>query len=151
SWRYQAAIHEYIREGDPFASPDDVLPSPDDQKAFWTQCQHNSWYFLPWHRMYLFHFEAIVAAEVVRQGGPAGWSLPYWNYSESDDHRLLPVAFRSPTLPDGSDNPLFVAARAPGCNDGEPFAAPEDADVTACLSESDFSGATGGSGFGGPE
>ena len=27
---------------------------------FRDQCQHNTWYFLPWHRMYLYWFERIV-------------------------------------------------------------------------------------------
>jgi tyrosinase len=60
SWRYQSAIHEYHRSEDPHASSADKLPSKSDQKKFWTQCQHGSWYFLPWHRMYLHFFEQIV-------------------------------------------------------------------------------------------
>src|ERR1700687_6298953 len=56
SWRYQAAIHDYIRAADPNARPGDPLPSTNDQKTFWVQCQHGSWYFLPWHRMYLAYF-----------------------------------------------------------------------------------------------
>ena len=61
SWRYQAAIHDYARAGDPLADPADQLPSTADQARFWKQCQHGSWYFLPWHRLYLGFFEQIVA------------------------------------------------------------------------------------------
>ena len=47
---------------------------------FWNQCQHGSWYFLPWHRGYLLAFEANIRAAVVQLGGPDDWALPYWNY-----------------------------------------------------------------------
>src|SRR5437764_1162757 len=92
SWRYQAAIHDYISGADPLANQGDVLPSNADQLRFWRQCQHNSWFFLPWHRMYLHYFDQIVAATVVQLGGPADWVLPYWNYSDANnaDARRLP-------------------------------------------------------------
>jgi hypothetical protein len=89
----------------------------------WNQCQHGSWYFLPWHRMYLYYFERIIRAEVTNQGGPEDWALPFWDYS-NPVHAALPPAFRQPTMPDGSANPLFVADRAsatdfePAINDG---------------------------------
>lgn len=116
SWVYQARIH--AMQGDP----------PAAQSRFWKKCQHNTSYFLPWHRMYLLHFERIVAAEVVRLGGPANWALPYWNYNErrdaanDPDFRALHPAFRSPTLPGGGVNHLFVAQRRSGLNDGVPLA-----------------------------
>jgi tyrosinase len=152
SWRYQAAIHEYERAQDPLSSPSDKLPSASDQTKFWTQCQHGSFYFLPWHRMYLHHFEAIVAAEVHKLGGPKGWTLPYWNYSASAGARLLPPAFRSAKLADGADNGLYVEQRDPRCNLGEAFAHGRDTDVKACLQQPQFdSPAVGGSSsFGGP-
>jgi len=81
SWRYQAAVHGYLRAIDP--NPTNVpFPSSADQRDFWNQCQHQTWYFLPWHRAYLACFEQIVAASVVKLGGPPGWALPYWNYSD---------------------------------------------------------------------
>lgn len=103
SWSYQAAIH-----GTHAASP------PPGANG----CKHGSWYFVAWHRMYLLHFEEIVRAAIVAQGGPADWTLPYWNYGLGGDHATLPEAFRSPTLDGGGDNPLFVAERADGINDG---------------------------------
>src|SRR4051794_33833585 len=113
SWRFQAAIHDYARSADPLAVAGERLPSTATQRRFWLQCQHGSWFFLPWHRMYLHFFERIVAAEVAKQHGPPDWALPYWNYSEDEHSRLLPEAFRNPTLSDGSQNPLYVAQRDP--------------------------------------
>ena len=83
------------------------------QRRFWNQCQHQSWYFLPWHRAYLAAFEEIVREAVVTAGGPDDWALPYWNYSDSTrpNARTLPGAFALATLPDGSDNPLRVERR----------------------------------------
>jgi len=152
SWRYQAAIHDYIPGSDPLANPADVLP--DDSDRFWGQCQHLSWFFLPWHRMFLFHFEQIVADAVVKLGGDPGWSLPYWNYSDTSnpDARKLPPAFYERTLPDGTPNPLRVENRQRG-NDGRIVANPVNADIGQCLGEPSFTAdSLGGSpGFGGPE
>src|SRR5687768_8731296 len=62
SWRYQAAIHDYDRARDPLKRTTDRLPSAAEQRKYWSQCQHGSWFFLPWHRMYLHQFEQIVRA-----------------------------------------------------------------------------------------
>jgi tyrosinase len=154
SWRYQAAIHDYVPSGDPLSTPGDVLPSAADQRRFWRQCQHNTWFFLPWHRMYLAYFEQIVAAAVVALGGPADWALPYWNYSDATNSnaRRIPAAFRAERLPDGSPNPLRVRARNPGVNDGGIIADDFDVDIAECLREPSYiAQATGGNpGFGGP-
>jgi tyrosinase len=153
SWRYQAAIHEYNRSGDPFADPSDTLPSKAEQKKYWSQCQHGSWYFLPWHRMYLFHFESIIMAEVKKLGGPSDWALPYWNYSDDGDPnaRLLPTAFRSPTKADGTANALYVPTRTKECNLGQQFADDADVSIVAPLREPEFVSLEFGTGFGGPE
>ena len=155
SWRYQAAIHAYSRAGDPYADEADELPSSADQLRFWNQCQHSSWYFLPWHRMYLGTFEQIVAATVEQLGGPTGWSLPYWNYSDDSnpDARRLPPAFRATTTPDGDPNPLRVEQRVSGANAGDVIATSTDVDIVDCLDETIFLGTAfgGTTGFGGPE
>jgi tyrosinase len=153
SWRYQAAIHEYRRSSDPLAKPNDRLPSKSEQRRFWSQCQHNSWYFLPWHRWYLLYFEEIVAKTIVDLGGPADWSLPYWNYSDADNPNAqrIPPAFRATTLPDGSPNPLRVEDRDSG-NDGEIVG--DELDVSLdCLEEPEYEAdpAGGSPGFGGPK
>ncbi|MFF4262640.1 tyrosinase family protein [Streptomyces virginiae] len=65
SWSYQAAIHGTV----------ETPPKP-----LWNSCKHGFWFFLSWHRMYLWYFERIVRAAVVDLGGPADWALPFWDY-----------------------------------------------------------------------
>ncbi|HEY8693819.1 MAG TPA: tyrosinase family protein [Chloroflexota bacterium] len=153
SWRYQAAIHDYTPADDP--NPKVAMPSAATQKTFWKQCQHGSWFFLPWHRMYLFYFEQIVAATVTKLGGPSGWSLPYWNYSDpgNPSARKLPTAFRAPKLPDGTSNPLLIAARAPGVNQGADVSGAADVELQTSLSKQSFVAQPHGGdpGFGGPQ
>jgi len=153
SWRYQAAIHGYVRAADPNKSPGDRLPSAATQRRFWSQCQHGSWYFLSWHRMYLFYFERIVAAAVAGLGGPADWALPYWNYSDpsNPNARRLPPAFRTARMRGGANNPLRIADRDAG-NAGEEVAGGVQVDLRPSLTEPSFvAQALGGSpGFGGP-
>jgi tyrosinase len=90
--------------------------------ALWDQCEHNSWFFLPWHRAYLHHFEKIVRAAVVDAGGPADWALPYWEYSDPGrpETRTLPPAFREEFLPSRESsreaNPLLIKDRGPRMN-----------------------------------
>jgi tyrosinase len=55
----------------------------------WNQCQHQGWYFVPWHRGYVFAFEAIIAKTIKDLGGPADWTLPYWNYLDASMEILL--------------------------------------------------------------
>ena len=153
SWRYQAAIHDYDPQNDPLDVPTDPPPPIAEQDRFWRRCQHASWFFLPWHRMYLAYFEQIVATTVASLGGPADWALPYWNYSDAGnpDARKLPPAFIAPALPDGSPNALMVANRLRG-NDGKDVASNLHVDLSVCLAEPDFEGNPGGGipGFGGP-
>ena len=94
SWTFQSAIHGS------YAAP----PAGAD----WNQCQHQGWFFLPWHRMYLYFFERIVRAAVVAAGGPADFALPYWNYDKPFPGNTIPIGLRTQTLPDGTPNPLFL-------------------------------------------
>jgi tyrosinase len=169
SWRYQAAIHDYIFPdvdagapgdkkkslalrtrtpalGDPHAKESDNLPA--DRGTFWRQCQHNCWFFLPWHRMYLHHFEKIVADQVKRLGGPEDWALPYWDWTAKDGDGKIPEALRSPTFK-GKKNFLFVLERnrinGLDANAGNRIADADDMDkVFACLVPADFEGQFGG-------
>lgn len=116
SWRFMAAIHGihpglwahygYLQQGEP-------LPSSADQQLYWEQCQHGSWYFLPWHRGYIWSIEAILREAIVDQDGPDDWAMPYWDYSDASEPqaRVLPPAFSRPDMPDGSPNALFVSER----------------------------------------
>jgi len=104
SWSYQAAMHGTTVEP----------PLP-----LWNGCQHGSWLFVAWHRMYIYYFEQIVRAAVVATGGPAEWTLPYWHYGLNGDYARLPAAFREPKKPNGEANPLYVPERSPRINAGE--------------------------------
>jgi tyrosinase len=109
SWGYQAAIHGV-------GAPTD--PPPDD---FRSQCQHNCWYFLPWHRWYLYYFEQILRSVMtgiaeIPTGMAEAWALPYWNYARIGAQKI-PAEFAAQTLWDGRPNPLFDATRAPGVNE----------------------------------
>jgi tyrosinase len=129
SWWFFGAIHgEYVTEngfpgwGDlpsPPAVPTTPQPSQTIWDLYWDQCQHQTWYFLPWHRGYLLALEATVRQAVVSLGGPASWSLPYWNYFGPKTEFKIPPAFTKQTLPDGSPNPLFVSARYGPDGDGK--------------------------------
>jgi tyrosinase len=161
SWRFLAAIHGFdldLWDQYDYFNDSDQLPSQSVQNTYWEQCQHQSWYFLPWHRGYLASLEMIVRDAIIQAGGPADWALPYWNYSENPTNTLnprqLPPAFSRQTMPDNSPNPLFVTQRY-----GESVPAPslplapETVTLEEALNEMFFKGqAIGGSpGFGGIE
>ena len=95
----------------PPAVPTTPLPSTTVSGKFWDQCQHQSWYFAPWHRGYLLALEAQVRADVIKLGGPATWALPYWDYFGPGNEFQIPPAFTQETLPGGGPNPLYVNAR----------------------------------------
>src|SRR5580700_11052328 len=59
SWRFQAGVHGYNKTTDPFVKSGPI-PSASEVSKFWSKCQHGSWFFLPWHRLYLGFFEEIV-------------------------------------------------------------------------------------------
>jgi hypothetical protein len=110
-WAYQAAVHACF-------APAKV---PVDQWR--NQCQHHTWFFLPWHRMYLYWWERIVRSVIVTLPNVSAetkkiWALPYWDYDRAEETRALPPAFRAKTLPDGTSNPLFITQRDPLINSG---------------------------------
>ena len=103
SWEFVAACHGIA--GVP-------APAPN---GLWNECQHQTWFFLPWHRGYLVGFESIIADTVAALGGPANWALPYWDYSDTSNPRAreLPPAFRNRFLADGSINDLWSPRNRP--------------------------------------
>ncbi|MGV2124078.1 tyrosinase family protein [Agrobacterium vitis] len=159
SWNFMAAIHGididkpdqlslwtkygYYTAGEP-------LPSQADQKLYWKQCQHGSWYFLPWHRGYIWSIEALVRAQIVAMGGPADWAMPYWNYSDTTNPkaRIMPPAFAQEEF-EGVPNPLYIKQRY-GSGTAPIVITPEDVNLDA-LNWPLFKGvSSGGSpGFGG--
>ena len=56
SWRFYAGMHGFDSsrwQELGYLFPTDQLPSQALLAAFWRQCQHGSWHFLPWHRGYV--------------------------------------------------------------------------------------------------
>jgi polyphenol oxidase len=62
---------------------------------------HGSWRFLPWHRMYLYFHERILAALL----GDNTFALPYWDWDAPDRNRLPPAYAEE--MVNGEPNPLF--------------------------------------------
>ncbi|GAB7529090.1 hypothetical protein PS3A_14990 [Pseudomonas sp. 3A(2025)] len=153
SWRFYAAIHGFedalwIQQG--YLASGETLPSPALREQYWSQCQHATWYFLPWHRGYILAIENILRGEIIKLGGPSDWALPYWNYFRTGQNGL-PPAFSSPDWPDGTgDNPLYVVQRYGPDNNSEVYV-PLDYVNEDALGEPEFTGvSSGGSpGFGG--
>jgi tyrosinase len=81
-----------------------ALPATDGRN--WTKqaqihnnkCVHGNWWFLPWHRAYLFYFEAICR----KLTGNDDFALPYWNWTTSPN---IPAPFW------GAGNPLLNTTR----------------------------------------
>src|SRR3712207_6487227 len=99
SWTYQAAIHGSVQR-----------PPNELAERTWNMCQHASFFFLSWHRMYIYYFECILRAA----SEDDDLALPYWNYS-NPGQQALPVPFRNPA---DETNPLFEAQRNAGINQG---------------------------------
>lgn len=82
-----------------------ALPSSDPRN--WTRqaqihnnfCPHGNWFFLPWHRAYLFYFEAICR----ELSGDKNFALPYWHWQLQPS---IPAAFWG-----GTSNQLFNGTR----------------------------------------
>jgi tyrosinase len=62
-------------------------------------CAHANWWFLPWHRGYLYYFEQILR----EAAGDPSLALPYWNWTKNPS---LPRRFW------GANNPLNDPTRA---------------------------------------
>jgi tyrosinase len=140
SWRYLAEIHGTF-----------LSQSGWPSGATWNECQHFSWFFLPWHRIYLHYFESVVRQTITDLGGPDDWALPYWDYSDANrpNVRRLPPAFRVPLMPSGDPNPLFVTQRVPAINAGGEMDA-TDVEIGPAMSETLFTGFAPAGWFGGP-
>ncbi|MCT2562855.1 tyrosinase family protein [Chryseobacterium herbae] len=164
SWWFFAAMHGEQMGGSTFPNwnvipgppniPTSPLPDPDTMKKYWNQCQHQSWYFAPWHRGYLIALEEQIRQAVISLGGPADWALPYWNYLGDGDQYKIPPAFTQKTLPDGkTPNPLYVTARYGPKSDGNVYVVIPPLSE-ACQGNTIYTGsnsATSKPGYGGPE
>jgi tyrosinase len=140
SWTFQANIHGTTSSA-----------TNQEEAQAWNQCQHGSFYFFSWHRMYLYYFERILRAA----SSDPTLTLPYWNYTDDahkpdPDRRQLPLPFRQPADP---SNPLFVSDRAGPMNDGTGYVPPGDVDTSVAFSYLNFeaSPGAGAASFGGGE
>jgi len=83
-----------------------ALPATDGRswqrqaQIHFDHCPHGNWFFLPWHRAYLFYFEQI-CRELT---GEPDFALPYWDWT-ADPH--VPAAFWG-----DASNPLFQPGRS---------------------------------------
>jgi tyrosinase len=71
-----------------------MMALPDNDPLSWksqaqihlNHCPHSNWWFLPWHRAYLFYFETACQKVL---GEPA-FRIPYWDWS---NNRKIPAPF----------------------------------------------------------
>jgi tyrosinase len=130
SWLYQANIH---------GTTD--LPL----RTAWNSCQHGTFFFLSWHRMYLYYFERVLRAAT---GDPdTTLTLPYWDYTAPEAAaRQIPLPFRQPA---STSNPLWVFARNANLNAGG-FLPPSAVSTSGAFAFRNFCSPTGsGLSFGG--
>ncbi len=121
SWQAQSNIHGAFKP-DPARGVVNACPPATDADMvaptgmIADECRHD-FFFLAWHRMYLYYFERIVRAA----SGDATFALPYWGYSPGGP-RNLPEPFR---LPNNTTNELWTDQRVSAINTGS--------DITASL------------------
>lgn len=133
SYRFQADIHGTYD-----------TPTTSTQTASWNGCEHGSYYFVAWHRMYLYFFDRILRAAA----GDPNLVLPYWNWTDPAQ-RTLPLVFRQPA---DTSNPLFIASpgRPAALDSGTAFLSASTVDDSSAFADSGFeTGGFSGDGFGG--
>ncbi len=133
SFRFQANIHGTY----------DGATTPQEMQS-WNNCEHGSYYFLSWHRMYLYFFDRILRAAA----GDPNLVLPYWNWTDPAQ-RTLPVPFRQPA---NTSNPLYIAppGRPATLDAGTASLGAGTVDFSAAFADVSFDSPTGsGASFGG--
>ncbi|HEY1375854.1 MAG TPA: tyrosinase family protein [Gemmataceae bacterium] len=81
------------------------VPAGGGTNAAWKWCMHGNWWFLPWHRGYLYFFERIIR----KMSGDDTFALPYWPW-ELPGQDVLPAPFRV-AMYQGAPNALFDGTR----------------------------------------
>jgi tyrosinase len=110
----------------------------------WNNCEHGSYYFLSWHRMYLYFFDRILRAA----SGDPKLVLPYWNWTDPAQ-RALPLAFRQPA---NASNSLYIAPpnRPAALDAGTASLGAGTVDYSVAFADTNFDSMTGsGASFGG--
>ena len=91
------------------------MPSP---RALWNQCEHLSWYFLPWHGC-----TCTTSSESSEKRSKPPAAPPTGRcrtaHNPGGESAKLPDSFRNPANP--ATNPLYVADRVPTYNNGNPL------------------------------
>ena len=117
-----------------FANIHGIGPQPPSgSNPLWNTCQHGQWWFLPWHRMYLWFFERAIQ----KLSGDNAFTLPFWDYTDPTQ-RSLPPMFLSPT----SGNVLFIPQRNATINAGGQLPA-SAVTFTTAFGFTNFTGPTG--------
>jgi tyrosinase len=134
SWIYQANIHGIPDENECGVVGTGTPP-------VWDTCQHGNFFFLAWHRMYLYYFELILREAVAEADPELEWelALPYWDYEGGSP---LPEPFRNPA---DASNPLYVAQRRATCNSGGECITTAQGSATAALALTPFCNCPDGS------
>jgi polyphenol oxidase len=81
--------------------------------GLWGQEIHGGWWFLPWHRAYLYFHEQILGSLI----GDPSFALPYWDWDTPGRDRF---PFDAYGQPGDTGNPLFDPTRGVGPNDRIP-------------------------------
>ncbi len=119
SWTFQANNHGrtffcgdlYELAADPTADKiyrifaDNVTYTPPVN--VYSQCTHGNWWFVAWHRAYLYYFERIVR----HLSDDPSLSIPYWQYSKPSQ-REMPAIYRQENY-GGGVNPLHIPDTIP--------------------------------------
>jgi polyphenol oxidase len=100
---------------------------------------HGGWWFLPWHRAYLYFHEKILGELI----GDPSFALPYWDWDTPGRNRIAD-AYLSPADP---SNPLYDSTRVATAQDRLPDFLVGKKVMQTILSESVFDG-FGGAGEG---
>ncbi len=133
SYAFQANIHGTYSD-----------PTTPEETSSWNNCEHGSYHFLSWHRMYLYFFDRILRAA----SGDPNLVLPYWNWTDPAQ-RTLPAAFR---LPASASNALYVPppGRQASFDAGTGSLGAGAVDYSAAFADTNFDSPTGsGASFGG--
>ena len=133
SYSFQANIHGTY----------DTATTPQETES-WNNCEHGSYYFTSWHRMYLYFFDRILRAA----SGDSTLVLPYWNWTDSAQ-RTLPLAFREPA---NASNPLYIGppSRPAALDAGTASLGAGTVDFSAAFADAAFNSPSGsGASFGG--
>lgn len=106
SWQYLAAVHGRATDGE-------FGLNLDKSDPLWSKCQHGSWFFFPWHRMYLLTLESYIQ----HFSGDTDWAVPYWYAVDPDNPAsdVLPAAFLDPS----GDNALYTKERSTRARTGQ--------------------------------